>query len=72
MSDNPKLRTPLGRLELMPDAVHFRGITSSCVIPYNDIRAVRIAKLPAQKLSIETDTKPSSLVALFGEPWVAS
>jgi len=57
MSDNPKLRTPLGRLELMPDAVHFRGITSSCVIPYSDIRAVRTAKLPTQKLSIETDTQ---------------
>jgi hypothetical protein len=56
MSGNPKFRTPLGRLELMPDAVHFRGITSSCVIPYGDIRAVRAAKLPTQKLSIETDT----------------
>ena len=57
MSDNPKLRTPLGRLELLPEAVQFRGITSSCVIPYSEIRAVRTAKLPTQKLCIETDTQ---------------
>ena len=55
MSGNPKLRTPLGRLELMPGAVQFRGITSSYVIPYSEIRAVRTARLPTQKLSIETD-----------------
>jgi hypothetical protein len=54
MSDNPKLRTPLGRLELMPDAVHFRGITRSYVIPYSEIRAVRTTRLPTRKLSIET------------------
>jgi hypothetical protein len=57
MSDNPKLQTPLGRLELMPDAVQFRGITSFYVIPYSDITAVRTARLPTQKLSIETDAQ---------------
>jgi hypothetical protein len=54
MSGKPKLRTPLGRLELMADAVHFRGITRSYVIPYSEIRAVRTTKLPTRKLSIET------------------
>ena len=57
MPDNTKLRTLLGHLELMPDAVKFRGITSSYAIPYSEITAVRTAKLPIQKLRIETNAQ---------------
>ena len=67
MSDNTKLRTPLGHLELMPDAVQFRGITGSYVIPYSEITAVRSPKFPTQKLSIETETQAFKFGGGFGE-----